>query len=41
VDVDVAILAFWDLELDSASNMELQLLVNDYGIMEGKENHTF
>ncbi len=38
--MDVAVLAFWDLELDAAANMEFQLYVVDCGLVEDEENCT-
>ncbi len=39
--MDVAVLAFWNLELDAAGNMELQLFVVDCELVEDEYSYTF
>jgi len=41
MEVDVAILDFWDVELGVASNMEFQLFVVDCELVEDEYNYSF
>lgn len=38
--MDVAILAVWNMELDTTGNMEHQLFSADHRLVEDKENAT-
>ena len=39
--MDVAVFHSWDLELEAAGSMELQLSSVDFGPVESKENNAF
>jgi hypothetical protein len=41
MDVDVAVFASWDLELEAAGNMESQLSSVNFGYVESKEDDAF
>ena len=41
MDLDVAVLASWDLELEAAGIMESQLFGFDFGCVESEENDGF
>ena len=39
--MDVTVFHFWDLELEVAGSMELQLSSVDFGPVESEENNAF
>ena len=41
MDMDVAVLPYWDMELEAAGNMEPQLFGVDLGYVESEENNAF